>query len=115
MKKLVTLILLAGLCALSGCASTNQNNAGAFLSKIATMDVTAADISQSTNTPLYSHAESISGLHHDANHFQIENLKATFAIPLWGVTWNFSASSIQGATPQSLAQVAKAAIAAKTP
>ncbi len=105
--KFITVIaaLFAGL--LAGCSTTNQKNAGAFVKTIAGMDITAADISQSTSTPLYSHQESITGLHHDANHLEIENLKASFSIPLWGTKWDFSASSIQAAKPEQLAPIAK--------
>lgn len=107
--------LAAALAALflAGCATTTQQNAGAFLSKVAAMDVTAADVSQSTNTPLYSHSESVSGLHHSPQGFEVENLKATLAIPLWGVTWNFSASAISGNTPAAVAAIAAAPAPAK--
>jgi hypothetical protein len=103
------LCLLAAAFALSGCASSTQKNARAFLTKIAAMDITAADISQSTNTPVYSHSESVSGLHHAPGEFTVENLKATFSIPLWGTTWNFSASSIKGVTAEAVSKVAQAA------
>lgn len=93
---------------LAGCATTTQQNAGAFLSKVAAMDVTATDVHQSTNTPLYSHSESLSGLSRQANGtFAITNLKATFSIPLWGVTWDFSASGISGNTPSAVAAIAQ--------
>lgn len=105
-----TSLLLLPVVLLSGCATSNQKNAGAFLSKVAAMDITAADVSQSTSTPVYSHSESITGLHHSPGSFSVENLKATFAIPLWGVQWNFSASAIAGTSPQALAAAAAAPI-----
>ena len=109
MKTLIVSLLAISALALSGCATATQKNAGAFLSKVASMDITAADVSQSTVTPVYSHTESVSGLHHAPGVFSVENLKATFAIPLWGVQWNFSASAISGTTPAAVSQVATAA------
>lgn len=102
-----TLLIAAALSALflSGCATATQKNAGAFLAKVAQMNITAADVSQSTVTPVYSHAESLSGLTHTPTQFTVENLKATFSIPLWGVTWNFSASAIQADSPAVVASV----------
>jgi type IV pilus biogenesis protein CpaD/CtpE len=109
--KTIFALILAALCAasLSGCATATQKNAGGFLAKVAQMNITAADVSQSTVTPIYSHHESLSGLKHDAASFSVENLKADFAIPLWGVQWTFSASAISATSPQMLAQVAQAA------
>lgn len=109
MKIYLTLFLTACSFLITGCATATQKNAGAFLSKVAAMNITAADVSQSTTTPVYSHSESVSGLHHGPDSFSVENLKASFAIPLWGVTWNFSASAIAGSTPQAVASVAEAA------
>ena len=103
------ILLLLPLALLSGCATANQKNAGAFLSKVSSMDIAAADIRQSTSGPFYSHTESLSGFHHAPGSFSIENLNATFAIPLWGVKWDFSASAIIGTTPQAIAAVAAAA------
>ena len=84
----------------AGCSSTTQQNAGAFLSKVALMHIEAADVTQSTVTPIYSHSESLAGLKHTSDGgLQIENLKATFAIPfpvmnIPILSWNFTASAI---------------------
>ncbi len=96
MKTYLALIVAAFALLFSGCATATQKNAGAFLSKVAAMNITAADVSQSTQTPLYSHSESLAGLTKTADGFSVSNLKATFTIPLWGVGWNFSASAITG-------------------
>ena len=109
MKTYTALLIAAVVLLLSGCATATQKNAGAFLAKVASMDITAADVTQSTSTPIYSHSESVSGLHHAPGTFSIENLKADFAIPLWGVKWTFSASAIAGSSPAAVAQVATAA------
>ena len=106
MKSLLTLILAAALLALTGCASTNSKDAGAFLAKVAAMNVTAADVTQTTTGPFYNHQESISGLHWDAKGFSVENLKASFNIPLpvFGVpllSWSLSASAIAGVKPDT--------------
>lgn len=108
MKTYLALIVAAFGLLFSGCATATQQKAGVFLAKVAAMDITAADITQSTSTPLYSHFESVSGLHHAPGEFTIENLKASFSIPPLGTTWTFSASSIKGATPQAVAAVATA-------
>jgi hypothetical protein len=108
--KIRLIIAVIALALLSGCATSTQKNAGAFLAKVASMNITAADVSQSTTGPFYNHSESISGLHHQPGSFSIENLKAEFGIPLWGVKWSFSASAISGETPQAVAAVATAAV-----
>lgn len=105
MKTLISFLLLFALAFFAGCASTVQKNAGTFFAKVASMDITAADVSQSTITPLFSHSESLSGLHHAPGQFSVENLKATYTIPLWGTTWNFSASAISASTPAAVAAV----------
>lgn len=109
MKTYLTMFLAAGALLLTGCATATQKNAGAFLAKVAAMDITAADVSQATVTPIYSHHESIAGLQKTGDRFSVSNLKADFAIPLWGVQWTFSASAIAGSSPQAVAQVATAA------
>lgn len=111
MKTAFAIILAAGAAFLSGCATTTQKNAGMFLSKVAAMDVTAADIRQQTVTPLYSHKESVSGISKVDGKLSITNLSADFSIPLWGTTWSFSASSITASTPAAAAQVAAVASA----
>lgn len=109
MKTHIALILAAVSLLFSGCATATQKNAGAFLAKVAAMDITAADVSQSTMTPLYSHKESIAGLQKSENKFSVSNLKAEFAIPLWGVQWTFTASAITGSKAADVAAVATAA------
>jgi hypothetical protein len=97
MKRL-PLLLLPLL--LSSCQSTATKNASSFVSQIAAMNVSAADISQSTSTPVYSHSESATGIAWSQNGMSILNVKANIAIPLWGTTWSFSASSLQaGSNP----------------
>ena len=108
MKTKLALIVAALGLLFSGCATATQKNAGAFLSKVAEMNITAADVSQSTQTPIYSHSESLAGLTKTADGFSASNLKATFSIPLWGVGWSFSASAITGT------KTAVAALAAST-
>lgn len=108
MKTIATILAAAALF-LTGCATTTQKNAGAFLAKVASMNVTATDVHQSTNTPVYSHSESLTGLSHSSDGtFTVTNLKANFAIPLWGVTWDFSASGISG-SPGAVSAVAQSA------
>ncbi len=109
MKTYLALLFAAVALLFSGCATATQKNAGAFLAKVAAMDITAADVSQATVTPIYSHHESIAGLQKTGSQFSVSNLKADFAIPLWGVQWTFSASAIAGSSPQAVAQVATAA------
>lgn len=108
MKTTITLITTLAALALCGCSTTNQKNAGAFLSKVAGMNITAADVTQSTTTPFYAHQESLTGLHHQQGQLSIENLKASFTIPLWGVKWDFSASAITAEDPQAIAALARA-------
>jgi hypothetical protein len=110
MKATLVLIAAATVALFSGCATATQKNAGAFLGKVASLDITAADVHQSTTTPLYSHSESLSGLSKTADgKFSVTNLKADFTIPLWGVKWDFSASAITANTPQAAAGVATVA------
>lgn len=109
MKTYLTLIVAACALLFAGCATATQKNAGAFLTKVASMNITAADVSQSTQTPIYSHTESIAGLTKTADGFSVSNLKATFAIPVWGVNWTFTASAITGSSAAAVAAVAGAA------
>jgi hypothetical protein len=79
---------------LSSCQSTATKNASSFVQQIGAMNLNAADISQSTSTPFYSHSESAAGVATSPNGLSIINVKADVAIPLWGTTWSFSASSL---------------------
>ena len=91
MKRL-PLLLLPLL--LSSCQSTATKNAATFVQQIGAMNLNAADITQSTTTPFYSHSESAAGVATSPNGLSIINVKADVAIPLWGTTWSFSASSL---------------------
>jgi hypothetical protein len=87
---------------LSGCASTNQKNAAAFVRALKDLRLEASDVTQSTITPFYNHSESIAGLKKNGENVSIENLKASFNIPLPVfniplLQWNFSASAILAA------------------
>ena len=102
--KLLPILLLPLLLLNSGCQSTATNNASTFVAAIGKMNLQAADISQSTTTPLYSHSESAAGVATSPNGLSIVNVKANIAVPLWGTTWSFSASSLtSGSNPPSLA------------
>ena len=90
MKYLLPLLLLS----LSGCASTATKNASSFVSQIAAMNVSAADITQSTTTPVYSHSESATGVAWTSTGFSVLNVKATIGIHFIGTNWSFSASSL---------------------
>jgi len=92
MKYLLPLLVLS----LSGCQSTATSNASSFVKQIAALNVSAADISQSTTTPVYSHSESATGVAWSPDGFSVLNVKATIGIPFIGTNWSFSASSLQG-------------------
>jgi hypothetical protein len=113
MKTLLSLLCALCLC---GCASTNQKNAGAFLSAVAAMHISGSEISQSTVGPFYNHAETIAGLDYKPGGFTLVNIKASFNIPLpvFGVPlfgWQFSATNLSGETvtaiPSLVAPTAK--------
>ena len=82
--KLLPFLLLVLLS--SGCQSTATKNAATFVQQIGAMNLNAADISQSTSTPFYSHSESAAGVATSPNGLSIINVKADIAIPLWGTT-----------------------------
>jgi len=103
MKRL-PLLLLPLL--LSSCSSTATKNASSFVSQIAAMNVSAADISQSTTTPVYSHSESATGVAWTSTGFSVLNVKANIGIPVIGTTWSFSASSLTaGSNPPVIVPV----------
>ena len=103
--KLLPLLLLPLLLLNSGCQSTATSNASTFVKQIASMNVSAADITQSTSTPVYSHSESATGIAWTPNGLSVLNVKANIAIPLWGTTWTFSASSLTaGSNPPVIVQ-----------
>ena len=91
-----TLLLLPLLLLSAGCQSTATSNASSFVKQIAALNVSAADISQSTTTPVYSHSESATGVAWSPDGFSVLNVKATIGIPFIGTNWSFSASSLQG-------------------
>jgi len=91
---------------LSSCASTATKNASSFVSQIAAMNVSAADITQSTTTPVYSHSESATGVAWTSTGFSVLNVKANIGIPVIGTTWSFSASSLTaGSNPPVIVPV----------
>ena len=101
--KLLPILLLPLLLLNSGCQSTATSNASSFVAAIGKMNLNAADITQSTSTPFYSHSESAAGIATSPNGLSIINVKADVAIPLWGTTWTFSASSLTaGSNPPVL-------------
>jgi len=92
------LLLPLSLLALSGCTTTATKNASSFVSQVAAMSVSAADITQSTTTPFYSHSESATGVAWNSTGFSVLNVKATIGIPFIGTNWSFSASSVTTGT-----------------
>ena len=101
MKYLLPLLVLS----LSGCQSTATKNATSFVGKIASMNVSAADISQATTTPIYSHSESATGVAWSPEGLSILNVKTTIGIPFIGTNWSFSASSLSaGKNPPKLVE-----------
>ena len=106
MKNIRILLLALLVITLSGCATTNQKNASAFLATVASMDISAADVSQTTKGPFYNHSESIAGLAWSPSGFTISNLKASFDIPMpvMGIPliqWTLSASALSGTKPSA--------------
>ena len=93
-----TLLLLPLLLLSAGCQSTATSNASSFVKQIAALNVSAADISQSTTTPVYSHSESATGVAWNSTGFSVLNVKATIGIPFIGTNWSFSASSVTTGT-----------------
>jgi len=91
MKNITLLALLAALF-LTGCSSVGSNLA-AFVAKLPPNTLT--DATQTTNTPVYSHTESVTGMSKAADGtIVISNLKASAAIPEIGVTWGLSVSGL---------------------
>jgi hypothetical protein len=106
MKTLFTLIIASLALLFSGCATTANKNATTFLSQIKGMGIVANDITQTTKTPIYSHSESATGIAKDANgNLTVVNLKVGLMIPLWGTSWDLSASGIQIIAPGSVKPV----------
>ena len=94
MKNYIIAIAALGL---SGCATTNQQNATAFLKWCADHNIAASNVSQTTRGPWYNHTETLSGITKDNEQFKIDDLKANLVINIGGVptiSWDFSADNI---------------------
>lgn len=102
--KLIAYSVIA--CAMTGCGSIPQKQAATFIDALKKMHLEAADVSQSTVTPIYNHSESAAGIVKSEKNLTVENVKASFNIPIpfLGIPllqWNFSASHIAGAKDDS--------------
>ena len=100
MKSFAPLVAFVAVCTaivLSGCATTNQKNASGFLTFCATHNFTAANVTQTTKAPWYSHTETLSGLTKVNGVTSVSDLKATLTLYPMGVpaaSWEFSADAI---------------------
>lgn len=91
MKFVIALLALS----LAGCASTVQKNAATFLQNLP--NINAADVSQTTTTPVFSHSESVANLVTSAGVASVSNVKASLSITPGGIpvyTNVFTASSV---------------------
>ena len=89
---IATIVTFAGLLFLTGCSSVGTNLA-AFVAKLPPNTLT--DATQTTTTPVYSHTESVTGMSKAPDGtIVISNLKASAAIPEFGVTWGISISGL---------------------